>query len=168
MRNIFTFVAVSHHAMSLPFQTPLDERTPLPVWLLPAYAGVFTGSLLLPTKFLRVAIGGPIALILLNKVSQHSINGFLFEYLLMIPLTGLLWQWMDFVIVNDPEEAFYKTDASQTQDEAKRTGSMPKDAVGKLMWGTALFTTVRGIGWNWKVKNVPAGIEGQSRGSVFP
>jgi hypothetical protein len=142
--------------MTLPFLTPIEETTPMPVWLIPTYAGVITASVFIPTKFLRVGLVLPVAVGLLSMVPKYSWPDFALQYLTMIPVLGLMMQWLDFVVVNGPEKDFYRKAEGQTDEDAKVQGSMPTSFFSKLLWSTSLFTTTRGIGWNWRVKNAPA------------
>lgn len=144
--------------MSFAFTTPLDERVPMPLWYAPTYAGLLTFSILFP-KSVRVAVFLPLATYLLSWFPKYTFFTFGTTYLIAIPLIGLLWQYIDFAILNDPEVAFFKvkepiTDAKSLA-KAKAEGSMPKDTIGKLTWATEFLTNNRGIGWNWQVKNVP-------------
>lgn len=145
--------------MVFAFQTPLDERVPMPLWIMPAYATLLSSSLLLP-KTIRIAFVLPLAVWLLSQFPRYTFISFGVTYLVAIPLVGLLWQWVDMAILNEPSEAFFQVseDPAAPKDlaKSKAEGFMPDSIVGKLIWSNQLLTTNRGIGWNWKVKNVPA------------
>ena len=67
----------------------------------------------------------------------------------MLPIQALIIisQWVDFCVIHSPAEASRDKDKDKDKD--------PKTWLEKLSWSWGLNTTYRGIGWNWKVKNVP-------------
>lgn len=66
---------------------------------------------------------------------------------LFLPIQGtlVLVCWLDFFVLHSPND-FYRL-----KDKEKP----PQTALGRLGWHADLCTAMRGIGWNWKVKNVP-------------
>ena len=59
----------------------------------------------------------------------------------------LLLHWLDFFILHSPEKEY-----SRINDSDK---PVPQSGWEKLGWAWDLSTSMRGIGWNWKVKNIP-------------
>jgi len=68
------------------------------------------------------------------------------DYFLPIQAAIILTRWVDFYVLHNPEKEF-----SRLKDHSVR----PTTWWVKLGWVWDLNTTFRGIGWNWKVKNVP-------------
>lgn len=100
----------------------------------------------------------------------------------------LLLKWIDWVVLRRAEEAVWeveergpgpgpkgveygnarlKEEVSGHSGGAAR-GRGPETLWGRFCWGFRLFATNRGVGWNWKVKNVPEAVPlGFSKWSVL-
>ncbi|CZR63400.1 uncharacterized protein PAC_13297 [Phialocephala subalpina] len=66
---------------------------------------------------------------------------------LLLPTQGILVLvgWLDFFVLHSPNE-FYRL---------KDKDKPPQTALGRLGWHADLCSVMRGVGWNWQVKNVP-------------
>lgn len=127
---------------------PLHPRP----YLIPSiYLTCIAASTLPPGKIRGLLGAGALAfwLIQIPKYTQGSIAE---DNLLPIQAGLLLLHWMDFFVLHSPNEFFRLRDPQQ---------GLHQTFWEKLSWNFDLCTSMRGVGWNWKVKNVPA-VENQT------
>lgn len=75
------------------------------------------------------------------------------DYLIAINITLAALKFADFVYLRVPEDTAHRVNASGVSIENGR--SIRDSSYRKrLQWAASLFSTLRGVGWNWKVKNV--------------
>jgi hypothetical protein len=113
--------------------------------LIPSIFVVCLAGTVLPPNLLNNLSIGTIALYLSAQIPKATSGRIAQDY--MLPIQALLFvtQWVDFCVLHSPDEF------SRDKDEKK----VPKTWRERLRWAWGLNTTYRGIGWNWKVKNVP-------------
>jgi hypothetical protein len=116
--------------------------------------GVGFVGLLLPQGILRRAFAIPPLLFLLYNLRQHTAGAWEQDYLAAIQVTGFLIKTTDLCIVHHAENDFWrvKPDGSRRETNQEVHSMSPWR---RLLWKLDLWTSIRGIGWNWKVKNVP-------------
>jgi hypothetical protein len=128
----------------------------------------FCGSLLPPSKFRGSSIAATISYLLvliIRNPTGNKIND------MFLPIQGLvlLAQWVDLYVLHTPEREFWRLKDGENE-KARKGGKAKDDSVRgnermkeigrmgwkeKLKWVSDLKFTLRGVGWNWKVKNVP-------------
>jgi hypothetical protein len=75
------------------------------------------------------------------------------DYLMPVQAVLAVIHWIDFFVIHSPGG----------YSRAKDKGAVPTSLWEKLRWNWDLMISMRGIGWDWKVKNVPKGDVGISR-----
>jgi len=120
---------------------PLASRP----FLIPSiYAVCLAGTILSPSLLSTISVTAA-ALYLFAKIPAATSGKIPHDYMLPIQALIFISQWIDFCVIHSP------TEFSRDKDKEK----VPKTWLEKLSWSWGLNTTYRGIGWNWKVKNVP-------------
>lgn len=115
-------------------------------YLIPSiFLACLFGSLL-PAK-IRTATVPLLSLYLLFQIPKHTYGKPHEDYLWPIQAILVISHWIDFFIIHSPEEFA----------RAKDGGQRPKTLWKRFTWVCDLNLTLRGIGWNWKVKNVREG-----------
>ncbi|OAG43733.1 hypothetical protein AYO21_01960 [Fonsecaea monophora] len=74
------------------------------------------------------------------------------DYLNAINICLILIRCIDFEILHNAEQTFCREKSDGTFETADDIEKMT--LWQKFQWSVSLFTTMRGIGWNWRVKNV--------------
>ena len=113
--------------------------------LIPSIFVVCLAGTVLPPSLLNNLSIGTIALYLSAQIPKATSGNIAQDFMLPIQTILCVAQWVDFCVLHSPDEF------SRDKDEKK----VPKTWREKLSWAWGLNTTYRGIGWNWKVKNVP-------------
>jgi hypothetical protein len=124
-----------------------DKARPLAArpYLIPSiFLACLAGSILRPGPFNSLSITA-IGLYLSSQIPKATTGQPPQDYLLPIQAFITIVHWMDFCVLHSPKEF------SRVKDK----GKIPNAWWAKLSWAWDLNTTLRGIGWNWKVKNVP-------------
>ncbi|OAL20157.1 hypothetical protein AYO22_09129 [Fonsecaea multimorphosa] len=109
-------------------------------------------TLLLPPGQLRKTI--PISLIpwVMLNLRRHTSGRPEEDYLTAVNVSLILVRCIDFEVLHNAEQAFRRVKSDGTMETAEDIEKMT--IWQKCRWGLHLFTTARGIGWNWRVKNV--------------
>lgn len=82
-------------------------------------------------------------------VTDYAVHGILVYFLL---------RWIDCFVLHTPEKDFYRIRYQKAGDRSVETREdIPTTLVGKLEWAFDLALSVRGEGWNFKIKNLPDG-----------
>jgi hypothetical protein len=79
--------------------------------------------------------------------------------LLVIQAAILLTQWIDFHVLHTPEKDFWMAEHFKGVDEGEKVTRVGVEKLGwkaKLGWVVDLKSRARGLGWNWRVKNIPS------------
>lgn len=101
---------------------------------------------LLPTKIRTAAV--PIfSIYLLFQIPKYTYGKPHEDYLFPIQSLLVIIHWVDFFIIHSPDQYFRE----------KNGGQRPKTFFERFIWVWHLNLTLRGIGWNWQVKNVREG-----------
>ncbi|KAJ9607725.1 hypothetical protein H2200_007803 [Cladophialophora chaetospira] len=110
-------------------------------------------TLLLPQGAFRKTIAIPPILWILYNMRQHTTGKPEEDYLTAINVSMALARFLDVCVLRDAEKEFRRVN---TDESARETPNEIKKMTlwQKLRWNLDLFTTMRGIGWNWRVKNV--------------
>ena len=117
-------------------------------------AGIInTTTMLLPPGQFRQFLAVPSLLGILYYQRHHTTGRTEQDYLTAINISLLLARLVDACVLHDAEHDFHRVDASgKARETAEEIEKMT--LWQKLRWNLDLFTTMRGIGWNWRVKNV--------------
>jgi len=89
----------------------------------------------------------------------------------LLPIQGLIIfaHWVDFYLLREPEREFYRVkDVKDGDVKGREVGGRGKGKERKIVegqnegerkglgWHFELMTSMRGAGWNWRVKNIPS------------
>lgn len=118
-------------------------------------------SLLLPQGRFRNVIAVPSLLWLAWKLRQGSAGSPEEDYMNAVNLCMAVMKYIDFVVMRSPEQSFHRVRPGGTVEDADEVTQM--SLWQKFKWSLSLACTTRGIGWNWRVKNVERVPEGISR-----
>ena len=116
-------------------------------------------ALFLPPFKYRALVFTPliITLIYITIQSASSSKDLDFQALVMNS-----WPWslatLEKVLFTTPEHDFWRADRPKAE-----AASMPMMGLSKLRWSTALRFNLRGVGWNYQVKNVPRSMAPQTK-----
>jgi hypothetical protein len=75
----------------------------------------------------------------------------------LLPIQGLILvaHWCDFYLLHDAEKEYYRLKDTGREGNGEVKGKEKKTFWQRLGWHFDLATSMRGIGWNWKVNHVP-------------
>jgi hypothetical protein len=110
-------------------------------------------SLLLRPGRVRIFLGTLLLICLLQECPKYTTGKPEEDYMIAINVVLVSLKYVDFVFLRTPEDTAFRTDSKGTLvDDAKslRVASCWE----RLKWAGSLFSTFRGVGWNWRVKNV--------------
>lgn len=114
--------------------------------------GIGMATLLLPPGLMwRNVIAFPLLLWIAYNVRHHTTSKPEEDYLTAINVAMAMAKYFDFSL-RIPERSLRRIRPDGSAETAKEIASM--SVWQKFQWNFDLFTTMRGIGWNWKVKNV--------------
>lgn len=140
--------AMSNYGLQAIFKSLVPDKArplqPRPYLLQTIYLTCAFGALLPPGK-LRAGSVSVIVCALITQIPKYTTGDVNQDAVTPIFATLLLAHWIDVFILHSPEEF------SRRKDGGKR----PRTWREKLWWSLDLNSTMRGIGWNWEVKNVP-------------
>ncbi|KIX08170.1 uncharacterized protein Z518_02826 [Rhinocladiella mackenziei CBS 650.93] len=114
--------------------------------------GIGTAALLLPQgRFRHVIVVPPLVWIAYN-LRQHTTGKTSEDYLTAVHVCMGCLKWIDFSVLRVPEQSLRRVRADGSVETAEEIQNMT--VWSKLRWLLDLQSTMRGIGWNWRVKNV--------------
>jgi len=113
--------------------------------LIPSIFAVCLAGTVLPPNLFNILSVTTSALYLSAQIPAATSGTIPQDYMLPIQALVFITQWADFCVIHSPDEF------SRDKDKEK----VPKTWLEKLRWSWSLNTTLRGIGWNWRVKNIP-------------
>jgi hypothetical protein len=108
-------------------------------------------TLLLPQGRFRNVIGLPPILYIAYSLRQHTTGRADQDYLNAVNVCLAVLKFVDFSILRIPEQTLHRVRPNGTIETAKEVEDMT--IWQKFKWNLDLYTTARGIGWNWSVKN---------------
>ncbi|KAK0113662.1 hypothetical protein ONS96_014518 [Cadophora gregata f. sp. sojae] len=126
-----------------------DKARPLAPrpYLIPSiYLTCVVGSLL-PQGKIRALSVTAVLLFLIAQVPRYTTGVLAQDALSPIQATLALLHWLDFFVFH-PQDAWVRT---------KDAHAPRKSLLQRLAWSWDLNTSMRGVGWNWRVNNVPNG-----------
>ena len=112
-------------------------------------------SLLLPRGAVRLVLTLPPILFLMSQARRTTSGNNVEDYIFAVNASGLLYKYITFVVFRKPE-----TDMWRVQMEGENKGkpeeevAQEMDLWSKFKWSLHFWTTLRGVGWNWQVRNV--------------
>lgn len=114
---------------------------------------VGVATLLLPPSLFRRTIAIPPLLWILYNLRQHTTGKREEDYLTAVNISMLLAKMVDVCVVHTAERDFHRVEDDGTPCET--TQEIEQMTLWqKFNWSLSLLTTTRGVGWNWRVKNV--------------
>jgi hypothetical protein len=127
-----------------------------------AASAVSITTLLLPRGHLRKIVAIPPSLWLLYNLRQHTTGKRADDYLMAVNVSMTLARFIDVCVLHDAETDLYRTNPDgspkETAEDIQRMTLWQK-----FRWNLDLFMTMRGVGWNWQVKNIEPVKSDQSR-----
>ncbi|RDW63805.1 hypothetical protein BP6252_11350 [Coleophoma cylindrospora] len=169
---------------SFAFLTPLEERIRLPPWYLPSFLLVGTLTTLAPLEYriLRTVVGGIALGTLVYNTPKYTTGGVSSDFVVGLFVSGITLKFWDFVYYRRAEEYAWRVPTlNPTLAPAKQNGSVLVTPNGtgngeskrsddcasnvelhgkfnstweKFRWSWGLWTTTRGVEWNWGVKDL--------------
>jgi len=121
------------------------------------------GSLLQPGKVRTIAVTSILGY-LAAEVMANPIDKLAEDALLPIQSIVVFSHWISFYLLQTPEKEYMRVarhksrhDKINDGDRVKEIGAFESATTwwDKLRWVTSLKMTLRGVGWNWEVKNIP-------------
>jgi hypothetical protein len=121
-------------------------------------------SLLLPPGMVRHTLGAFVLLYVQKEYPKSATGHAGRDYLIAINITLTAFKFVDFVYLRTAEDAAHRVNES---GEPIEDGNSLRNAsyLERLKWSANLFSTFRGVGWNWRVKNIQEVPSGIARGS---
>lgn len=153
----------------LQWLAPMGERKVAPGWWFPGYLGICILSCLPPPrmKLVRIGLFGPVLLTWLLYTPNYTVGDSGGDFAAGVFMAAVSVKWVDFVVCRVPEKEFWRVPEG-TDNPSPKSGSssalarVPPTPNGslweKVRWSISLWCTDRGIGWNWKVKNLQDGV----------
>jgi hypothetical protein len=129
------------------------QLLPVGPFLVPAIFLVSLGGSLLPPGKTRSL---PITAVLAYLLAQfrHPTGDVIQDGLLPIQGLILFAHWVDFYVLHDTEREYFRVKEGAAEkgqgNDWEKTGTRRS-----LGWHFDLATSMRGVGWNWRVKNLP-------------
>lgn len=110
-------------------------------------------SLLLPPGTVRHTLGAFVLLYIQKEYPKSATGQAGRDYLIAINVTLTAFKFVDFVCLRTPEDAAHRVNEL---GEPIEDGNSLRNASysERLKWAANLFSTLRGVGWNWRVKNI--------------
>lgn len=116
-------------------------------------------TLLLPQGQFRNVIALPPIFYIAYNLRQHTAGRADQDYLNAINVCLAVLKLVDFSILRNPEQTLHRVRLDGTVETTREVENMT--LWQKFRWNLDLFSTPRGIGWNWRVKgfeNVPENV----------
>lgn len=124
-------------------------------FLLIPFISICVTSLLLPSGTTRVSLTLPPILYILFRLRNTTSGNNVEDYLLAVNACGLFYKYVSFVLLRTPETDIYRVIVSgDKKGEREPEDPAMMDMWTKLKWNLHFWTSLRGAGWNWQVKNV--------------
>lgn len=116
---------------------------------------ICTSSLLLPSGRTRVALTLPPLLYLLTQVRRTTSGINAADYLFAINIAQMSYRYVRHVLLTTPEDRIHRV-IMAGEKKGMREAEDPRtmDLWLKVKWSTHFWFSLRGVGWNWQVKNV--------------
>lgn len=111
------------------------------------------GSLLPPGRARSLSITAALAYLLAQF--RHPTGDEIQDGLLPIQGLVIFAHWCDFYVLHDAEKEYYRIKKATIERAKENAGQKTKDVRRGLGWHFDLAMTLRGVGWNWQVKNIP-------------
>jgi len=153
-------------AVKMPYSITREKLlAPIPgAMLIPLMFGSsLFGSLLPPGKIRSIAVTSVLGY-LAAEVMANPTGKLEQDALLPIQSIIVLSQWVSFYLLHNPEKEYRRVGHSKNNNSkhGEREIIEKNDEVklsetwwDKLKWVASLKMTLRGVGWNWEVKNIP-------------
>jgi hypothetical protein len=116
---------------------------------------VCIASLLLPSGRARVLLTLPPLLYLLTQVRSTTSGINAADYMLAINISQLFHRYVTSVLFTTPETHMQRVVIrGEKKGMRKPEDAETMDLWSKLKWSLDFWFNMRGVGWNWQVKNV--------------
>jgi hypothetical protein len=132
----------------LPSLVP-DKARPLAArpYLVPTiYMTCLAGSLLPPSRARSISVTAVLAYIVI-QIPKYTSGEVGTDYLMPVQAVLAVIHWIDFFVIYSLDE----------YSRTKNNGAVPTSLWERMKWNWDLMISMRGIGWNWRVKNIPKG-----------
>lgn len=116
---------------------------------------ICTTSYLLPPGRPRAIFTLPLLLYLLLQVRRTTSGTHAEDYLLAINISQFFYRYLASVLFSTAEDDMYRVIMSgEKKGMREPEDARTMDVWSKLKWSVHFYFSMRGIGWNWRVKNV--------------
>ena len=116
-------------------------------------AGACFMSTVVPSN-LRIPIFLPAILLLLSRTRTCSTGAPEQDYMTGINTAVFVCKFVDFAILQTPEREYHRIDLTNQDKPVVNENPTAMSIWQRVKWNVSLWTTYRGIGWDWEVKNV--------------
>jgi hypothetical protein len=124
-------------------------------FVLVPFALMCTSSFLLPSGRTRALLTLPPLLYLLVQARRTTSGINAGDYIFAINIAGFAYRYAAYVLLTTPEDHIHRVILSGEKKGMKEPEDpRAMDLWSKLKWSTHFWFSMRGIGWNWRVKNV--------------
>jgi hypothetical protein len=134
---------------------PLNRPVKAGEFVLVPFMLVCIASLLLPSGRTRVLLTLPPLLYLLAQVRRTTSGINAVDYMLAINISQLFNRYVTSVLFTTPETHMHRVVIrGEKKGMRKPEDAATMDLWSKLKWSLDFWFNMRGVGWNWQVKNV--------------
>ncbi len=124
-------------------------------WVLVPFLVICITSFLLPPGAPRLLLTLPPVLYMVFQVRATTSGNQVEDYIFAVNTCGLFYKYISFVVLNTPEIDIQRV----VMSGGKKGSKVPEDPTTmepweKLKWSMHFWTSLRGVGWNWQVKNI--------------
>ena len=122
-------------------------------WTWVGFTSACVLTLALPPGLARHIIGLLLLLFIHKEYPKFTTGQAVSDYMIAINIFVTILKFVDFVYLQIPEDEAHRVNASGQSTE---DGNSIRNSSYwmRLGWAASLFSTLRGIGWNWRVQNV--------------
>jgi hypothetical protein len=134
-------------------------------YLIPLLAVISMVTTTLPPQKSRIFITLPILLYVYLQIPRYGAGNIAADYMLAINGSVAILKYLDFVVFHTPERDMWRISERGRRGTAKegderlaleeeKLKACPDSIAGKAAWSWSLWSTNRGVGWNWRAKGV--------------
>lgn len=148
-------------------------------YFIPLYLSACQVTYFLPAGTVRTSVSIPALLYLLAQVPKYTSGNVGMDIMMAINCSLLFLKWVDFNVLHSTETEFWQVEERGPGDDPavaageqksvvvvgddkkyvgikkQKTWPYPNTLWGRFKWLFSLWTTMRGVGWNWRVKGTP-------------
>lgn len=133
---------------------PLSERSPQPFYLQPLLSLISVVALSLSPKHnYRLLFLLALTVPIYAALPFYTTGDVTRDYLIGCAFGIQIFLVADFFLLSKPEAEFWRVDECGKAVNGKRGWEGNGWSLEKFWWSAGIWSTARGIGWSWEVKN---------------